>query len=288
MSRVVITYHESFSKRSYLTHGTRLADFPEVLEDILSLPEYSLKIVEPIDKDWILKVHTEEHIKRVERDYLCSTAWHSVGSVVTAADMIASGKAEKAFALIGAGGHHAGRNYFWGYCCFNDVVIAIHYLREQFGLKRFAIIDTDAHHGDGTRELVQDDNSILHCCICSSNHESKDGTKLDISFFDALSSAYDSVSRNKAYAKIVSDKFVPRIKDFSPDFIFWYFGFDTHRGDYGDIGLTVDAYTEIARIMSSTANEICNGRMEVVLGGGSRRDLANSVIPPVIKALGNS
>lgn len=288
MDKIVITYHESFSRRSYLTHGTRLSDFPAVLSEILSDPRFELEFADAIEEKWILKVHTKDHIEGVRRDHLCSTAWYSVGSVVTSADMVMSGKAKRAFALIGAGGHHAGRNYFWGYCCFNDVVIAINYLRECYGVERFAIVDTDAHHGDGTRELVRDDPGVLHCCICSTNYSSKDGTKIDISAFDVLAQARDTPSRNQAYAQIVKQNFVPLIKDFCPQLIFWYFGFDTHQGDYGDLGLTHGAYIEIAKILCKVADEVCNGRLEVVLGGGSRRDLANIVIPPVIKILGNS
>ena len=47
-------------------------------------------------------------------------------------------------------------------------------------LKRIAILDTDAHHGDGTRALVRNDPDVLHVCICSSNYESEDGAKVDI------------------------------------------------------------------------------------------------------------
>jgi acetoin utilization deacetylase AcuC-like enzyme len=244
-----------------------------------------------VDEALILKVHTPELLRQVKLDGLCSTGWHSVGGVVLAAEKIAQGEIRNAFAFIGAGGHHSGRNFFGGYCCFNDVVIAIHVLRERFGIRRFAILDTDAHHGDGTRDLIKNDADVLHVCMCSSNYESPDGTKVDLSapgrprwFFSPPTPADEDI--DTLYAQTAAQAFEPRVRDFRADFLFWYFGFDTHQGDYGDLGLSVRAYLQIASMVRRLAEELCAGRLEVVLGGGSRSDIARNVIPPIIGILG--
>jgi acetoin utilization deacetylase AcuC-like enzyme len=282
-----IFYHASFSRRSYLTQGSRLQDFPDALRDILKDPRYRMIESPAVSEEIILKVHTPDLIQGVMEDPLCSTAWHSAGGVLLAAEMIASGEIHNAFAFIGAGGHHSGRDFFGGYCCFNDVVMAIHVLRERYGIRRIAILDTDAHHGDGTRALLRDDPEALHVCICSSSYESEDGTKVDVaapsrSWFSSGSSNDDV---NERYVEAVVRQFAPRLQQFQPQFLFWYFGFDTHRGDYGDIGLTRPAYLGIGKIMRSLAEEVCLGRLEVVLGGGSRSDIARDLIPPVIRIL---
>ncbi len=282
-----IFYHPSFSRRSYLTQGSRLQDFPDALSEILKDPRYRIVESPPVSEELILKVHTPELIQGVLDDPLCSTAWHSAGGVVLAAEMIAAGEIRNGFAFIGAGGHHSGRDFFGGYCCFNDVVMAIHVLRERHGIRRVAILDTDAHHGDGTRALLRSDPDILHVCICSSNYESEDGTKVDVaapsrSWFSSGSSKDDV---NERYVEAVARQFAPRLQHFQPQFLFWYFGFDTHRGDYGDIGLTRPAYLEIGKLMRDLAEEVCLGRLEVVLGGGSRSDIARDLIPPVIRLL---
>ena len=56
-------------------------------------------------------------------------------------------------------------------------------------------------------------------------------------------------------------------------------------GDYGDVGLTGPCYFRIADLMVGLADEVSGGRLAVVLGGGSRRELATSLIPPVIERL---
>ncbi len=280
-----IFYHPSYSRRSYLTVGARLADFPMALDAITKSDDVKMYEPGPIPEELILKVHTPDLIEGVKRDALCSTAWHSAMGVVMAGEKITEGEITNAFAFIGAGGHHSGRDYFGGYCCFNDVALCIVNLRERFGLKRFAILDTDAHHGDGTRDLFFNDPDILHVCICGADYESKDGTKVDVSYPSPWGRWREKRPMNELYYELVAEHFPPRVKQFKPDLIFWYFGFDTHRGDYGDIGLTGPCFWNIADLMLQLAEDACGGKLAVVLGGGSHTQLATQLIPPIIEKL---
>lgn len=194
---------------------------------------------------------------------------------------VADGSLRNAFCFIGAGGHHAGRNFFGGYCCFNDVAIAVAEVRLLTPLRRIAIVDTDAHHGDGTRDLVRVDPAILHVCICGANFVSRDGTKVDVPF----PTPRGSTDVDEAYLALLDQEVHPRVVGFRPELLVWYFGFDTHRGEYGDIGLTAPAFLGIADRMQALADALCAGRLLIVLGGGSRTDLATALIPPVIARL---
>ena len=280
-----VFYHPSFSRRSYLTVGTRLADFPEALGGILESDNVLLCEPEPVSRQLLLKVHTPELLERVERDPLCSTAWLSAGGVVSAGQKIACGEITNAFVFIGAGGHHAGRREFWGFCCFNDVALSIVNLREQFGLKRFAILDTDAHHADGTREIFRGDPDVLHICFCGTDYESEDGTKVDVACPGPWEEGWRERPMNDTYFDLVARHAPHRVSAFKPDLLFWYFGFDTHRGDYGDIGLSGPCYWNIADLMKGLAEKVCGGKLEVVLGGGSHQQLATYLIPPIIERL---
>ena len=279
-----VFYHPSFSRRSYLTAGARLADFPMALDGVLRGGRVHLYEPAPVSRDLLLKVHAPGLIEGVKGDPLCATAWHSAGGVVTAGEKIAEGEIRNAFAFIGAGGHHSGRDFFGGYCCFNDVALCIVNLRERYGFRRFAILDTDAHHGDGTRELFLSDPDILHVCFCDLDYVSPDGTKVDVAHA-AVSGAGNGRTINDIYFDRVKREFSRRAEKFRPDLIFWYFGFDTHQGDYGDIGLTGPCYWNIACLMRDLAAEFCGGKLEVVLGGGSETRLATYLIPPVIERL---
>jgi acetoin utilization deacetylase AcuC-like enzyme len=280
-----VFYHPSFSRRSYLTVGTRLADFPGAMDEILRSPRVLLFEPEPVSRELLLKVHSADLLERVESEPLCSTARHSAGAVVGAGEQIASGEIGNAFAFIGAGGHHAGRNEFGGFCCFNDVALCIVHLREEFGLTRFAIVDTDAHHADGTRDIFRADPDVLHICFCGTDYESADGTKVDVAYPTPWEGGVRERPVNDAYLDLVARHARSRVADFKPDLLFWYFGFDTHQGDYGDIGLSGPCYWKIAELMKGLAEENCGVRLEVVLGGGSRRVLATHLIPPIIERL---
>jgi len=279
-----VFYHPSFSRRSYLTTGTRLADFPAALDEILKSDHVRLCEPEPVARQLLLKIHTPDLLERVEREPLCSTAGHSAGGVVAAGERIASGEIANAFVFIGAGGHHAGKSEFGGFCCFNDVALCIVNLRERFGLGRFAVVDTDAHHADGTREIFRGDPDVLHICFCTTDYESADGTKVDV----ACPTPWEGNrgrSLNEAYFDLVERNVPDRVRRFRPDLLFWYFGFDTHQGDYGDIGLSGPCYWNIADLMINLAGEACGGKLEVVLGGGSQQRLATYLIPPIIERL---
>lgn len=205
-----------------------------------------------------------------------------MGGVAEGMHRVAAGELRNAFCFIGAGGHHAGRSFFGGYCCFNDVVIAIRQARRAGRLRRVAILDTDAHHGDGTRDLVGDDPGVLHVCICSTDFVSADGTKVDVAAPDPWARG---ASADRTYLDLVREAFPMRAEQFHPDLVVWYFGFDTHRGDYGDLGLTSETFFGLADLMLETVGRVCAGKLVVVLGGGSRTDLASTLIPPVIARL---
>lgn len=195
---------------------------------------------------------------------------------------VAAGELANAFAFIGAGGHHAGRCFFGGYCCFNDVAIGIAELRRRELASRVAILDTDAHHGEGTRDIVQDDPNVLHVCVCGQSHSSADGTKLDVDI------PWGAPDPDAAYLATVRAIFPARCRAFRPDLLVWYFGFDGHQGDYGDLGLTAACFQGLAELMVALADEVAGGRLVVVLGGGSRTDLATALIPPIISRLADA
>jgi hypothetical protein len=70
MARVGIFYHESFSRKSYLTVGRRLAEFPAALDDLLKDDRFRLYRCPEAGDDLILLVHAPALIPDVEADPL--------------------------------------------------------------------------------------------------------------------------------------------------------------------------------------------------------------------------
>ena len=259
--------------------GERLSDFPEEFEGILNRNNISFYEafyeIPPTPQDLLLKVHTAGMIERVKRDPYYETALYSTGGTVLAAEKVLLDEIDNAFVFTGTGDHHAGRDYFGGGCHFNGAALAIAHLRERFDARRFAILDTDCHHGDGTRDIFKDDEDVLHVCLCSYDYDG--GTNVDISIPYSTS--------DEEYLSRLEAEFTPRVIDFKPEVIFWEFGYDATSGDYGSKGLSIDCHPRIARIASQAADRVCHGRLVAILCGGSRRDIARQCIPRIINRL---
>jgi acetoin utilization deacetylase AcuC-like enzyme len=74
----------------------------------------------------------------------------SAHCAVTGARYLRSGESY-VYALCRPPGHHAGPDFFGGYCYLNNAAIAAQVLRENG--ERVAILDVDYHHGNGTQAI---------------------------------------------------------------------------------------------------------------------------------------
>jgi len=86
-------------------------------------------------------------------------AYWSAQCALTAADF-ARADGVAAYALCRPPGHHAGVDYYGGYCYLNNAAIAARYLQA-----RAAILDIDYHHGNGTQEIFYSDPTVLYCSL---------------------------------------------------------------------------------------------------------------------------
>jgi acetoin utilization deacetylase AcuC-like enzyme len=215
-------------------------------------------------------------IDRIKRSQLCEGILYSAGSTVQAVEKIFEGEIDNAFVFTGFGDHHAGKDSFGGGCYFNGAALAIENARAKFKARKFAIGDTDSHHGDGTWDIFTNDEEVLYVCFCSSDYLSQKN-KINVSIPFHIS--------DEQYLKSVEENFMPRIAKFKPELIFWNFGYDGTQGEYGDIGLTKDCHPKLAKIFKAAAEKVCQGRLVVVLCGGSGREIASYTIPRIIEAL---
>ena len=69
-----------------------------------------------------------------------------------------------AFALSRPPGHHAGADFFGGYCFLNNAALAAQYLRDA-GMERVAVLDIDYHHGNGTQACFYDRPDVFFASI---------------------------------------------------------------------------------------------------------------------------
>ncbi len=265
--------------------GERLKDFPQALTDILDKDNVSYYdgvyaasnpyYVKPATEEMLAKVHSGDMIEGVKRTGYYEAALYSAGSTIQAAAEIFERRIDNAFIFTGVGDHHAGRNYFGGWCYLNGAAVAIAMLRGR-GVRRFAIVDTDSHHADGTRDIFSQDKEVLHVCFCFQDYCDENGN-VDVSIPYGIS--------DESYVDKMVREFASRASSFMPEFIFWEFGYDATRGEYGDKGVSKDCHGKLAEVIRETADKVCQGRLITILCGGSSRQMATYIIPRVIKQL---
>jgi acetoin utilization protein AcuC len=187
--------------------------------------------------DELRLVHTDEYTKSVifqhksdqwagEREDLSRIAKLFVGGTVKALWTLYEGETLTAIHLPGAK-HHAQADRSSGFCVFADFAIAA-ILASRRGY-RVAILDIDAHHGDGTENLCADDPNILTFSVHEENIFPWTGLVDDPErniYNQPLKAGDGDVELFFAV-----DRFNQVAREFKPDLIFIAAGADGHRDD---------------------------------------------------------
>lgn len=205
-----------------------------------------------------------------------------VGTVLAAADEIMQGNAQRAFVPI-AGLHHAARDRAAGFCVFNDCGVAAEYLRRQYGLRRIAYVDIDAHHGDGVFYGFESDPDLVFADVHEdgrflypgTGHADETGsgeaagTKLNI----PLAPGAGDAEFGAAWAAVEA-----YLDDARPEFILFQCGADSLEGDpITHLNFTENAHAAAARALCRLADRWADGRIIATGGGGyNRRNVARA------------
>ncbi|MHA1651126.1 MAG: hypothetical protein ACTSYB_13095 [Candidatus Helarchaeota archaeon] len=275
--RTGVFWHDIFKGQDWPIIGDKFMHFPEVLAEVLDYENVQLFESKPVSDELLLKVHTPYLVESFKQAWYYEGGSRTIGGMVEAMEKICEGKLTNALNFMVAVGHHAGRASAWGGTYASLTGPVIYNAREKYGIKKFAILDTDSHHADGTREIFFGDHDVLHVCFCSSNVIEDNGTKI------CVDAGYHTSDEN--YLNLVRKEFIPRIKEFKPYVIIHLLGHDTAEGDYGSRGLSKEFFLDLVRLVNKHAKEICEGRYLITSMGGDGVDLADYIFPNVVKIL---
>jgi acetoin utilization deacetylase AcuC-like enzyme len=194
----------------------------------------------------------------------------AAGGAITCTRAVLNGDADNAFALIRPPGHHAEPDRAMGFCIFNNVAIAARAALEH-GMERVAIIDYDAHHGNGTQAAFLDDKRVAFL----STHQW--GIYPGTGWIEDAPHARKRIvnvplparAGDKVYEQVADEIFVPFVESFKPQIIFISVGFDAHWNDpITMLGLSTVGYMRLAKKVINLAEEYCEGKIVFVLEGG--------------------
>lgn len=148
--RMKVVYHPLYESH----YPTASVECPERVKVIKRALESRFTFVQPspaVEED-LLWVHAPELIARVKAEpRLFEVALMAVGGALKACEIAQGG--EKAFALIRPPGHHARRDFHWGFCFFNNLAVAVQKALATGKVKRVFVLDIDLHYGDGTADI---------------------------------------------------------------------------------------------------------------------------------------
>ena len=192
------------------------------------------------------------------------------GGTLSCTRAVLSGSARNAFAIIRPPGHHAEPDRSMGFCIFNNIAIAARDALAN-GIKRVAIVDYDAHHGNGTQAAFMDDERVAYC----STHQW--GIYPGTGWYEDAPHAGKRIvnvplpagSGDKTYERITDQIFAPFIQSFKPELILVSAGFDAHWNDpITSLGLSTAGFYMLSKKLVGLAEEHCNGKIVFVLEGG--------------------
>ncbi len=139
----------------------------------------------------------------------------------------AFGSGDKAFSLMRPPGHHATREAVMGFCYLNSVAIAALYAQAALGVGRVAVWDFDAHHGNGTEDILRGREGTFYVSV--HQHPGYPGTGTESS---------DNVRNDPVTPGTPAEKHLAILEEswaavlaFKPDLILVSAGFDAYAGD---------------------------------------------------------
>jgi acetoin utilization deacetylase AcuC-like enzyme len=209
--------------------------------------------------------------------YTLLAARRAAGAAIAATDAVIAGEVENAFCSVRPPGHHACREQAMGFCFLNNVAIAARHALEVHGLERVAIVDFDVHHGNGTENILSDDERVLMVGFFQHPFYPYSGTNHPAA--NMLNLPVPAYTKGMDVRELIEALWMPRLEEFAPQMVFVSAGFDAHReDDLGQLGLTESDFSWITGRIQDVARRHAQGRVVSMLEGGYNLDaLARSV-----------
>lgn len=217
---------------------------PEIYEHPLILRTHSQKMIEALKRYSALAEPGDQIFTRFCRDFAYSTpithgtfeqALISASCSIEAAEVIKNGSTKLAFSLSRPPGHHAGRDFYHGFCFLNNATLSARNLKEKAG--KVAILDFDIHHPDGTQDIFYETGEVLLVSLHADPNlvfphtgfpnESGEGKGKGMIVNIPL-----DVGISVAGYKRRFDEAIKVIADYNPDAMVVEAGFDGHNADF--------------------------------------------------------
>ncbi|MFO0712436.1 MAG: histone deacetylase [Sandaracinus sp.] len=200
--------------------------------------------------------------------------------------------ARRGFALARPPGHHAEPDRAMGFCLLNNVAIAARAAIDA-GARRVAIVDWDAHHGNGTQEIFYDDPAVLFVSLHQWPLYPGTGAPAEIGVGRGqgrtVNLAMPPGAGRPDYELAFHDVVLPVLEEHGPDVILLSAGYDGHlRDPLAELRLEEPAYHALTHEIVALAERRDAGLGIVLEGGYDLEALEQSLFATLASACGQS
>jgi acetoin utilization deacetylase AcuC-like enzyme len=222
--------------------------FEEGIMDLPQVVEYAPRLA------------TEKDIARVHfcvpdiKSQITEAHLIAAGGTLVLADALMHKEIDNGFALVRPPGHHAMRVVHGnrGFCNIHNEAIMIEYLRQHYGLKKIAIVDTDVHHGDGTQDIYWHDPDVLFISFHQDGRTLYPGTGFPgelggpNAYGMTINVPLPPGTTDEGIHYVLDNLVLPLIEDFQPDLVVNSAGQDNHYTDpLANMRFTAQGYARL-------------------------------------------
>ncbi len=228
----------------------------------------------PVGRDALALVHSASYLKAPFGAGGFEIAALSAGLAKGALIGVLQGRLDNAYALSRPPGHHCLPDFPNGFCLINNIGVAIR-SAQMAGLgQRFAVIDWDVHHGNGTEAVFYEDPDVLTISIHQEHNYPLDTGEIDKRGSGAgigknMNIPLPPGAGHATYLEAMERLVLPAVRAHQPDAIVIACGFDAAAADpLGHMLAHADTFREMTRMVLGLAGEVCAGRVVAVHEGG--------------------
>jgi acetoin utilization deacetylase AcuC-like enzyme len=235
-------------------------------------PGWTWRVVPAAEESVLLKAHTPALLARLQQPPdldddtpyfpgIYDHARRSVGAALEAARLAQSG--EKIFSLMRPPGHHCTRNQAMGFCYLNQIALAA--LHAAAAGARVAVWDFDAHHGNGTEDILEGRPGLFFASVHQFPGYPGTGTRSSVNCRNFPVAPHTPREQHRAELARAWEA----VLAFQPDLVLVSAGFDAYARDpLTTMTLEADDFAELGRWLRQGAP-----RAAAILEGGYSSDL---------------
>ncbi len=175
-----------------------------------------------------------------------------------------------------------------GFCYLNSVAIAA--AEQASNGRRVAILDYDAHHGNGTSDIFAADPSMLYVSTHQYGIYPGTGPAEDVGTGAGrgfnVNVPFPAGCGDTSFLEAFEGIIEPILEQFRPEVILVSLGIDAHyRDPLTSLTLSSNAYIELMSCTSKTAGRLCGSRLVVALEGGYHLEALSEVVAGCVARL---